>query len=148
MKSEPDAYSIDHLMKDGETTWDGIRNYQVRNMLRDDFAAGDLVLFYHSNAGAHTGVVGKMKITSDVVVDKLQFDPKSDYFDPKSTKDNPRWVTRKVAFLEKFPRVVTLLEIKTDSRFAHLPLVQKGSRLSTMPLKKLDFDRIVAMTRV
>ena len=148
MKSEPDAYGIAQLKIDGETTWDGIRNYQVRNMLRDDFAPGDLALFYHSNAGKETGVVGVMKVISEVVVDQLQFDPKSEYYDKTSPKENPRWVTRKVAFVEAFPHVVTLALIKSDARFATLPLVQKGSRLSVMSLSAIDFKRIVTLARV
>ena len=142
MKSEPEAYSIDQLKKDGTTTWDGVRNYQVRNMLRDDFSAGDKALFYHSNAGKETGVVGIMEVVGELVVDSLQFDPKSEYFDARSKSDNPTWVTRQVIFKGKFPRVVTLSEIKANESFRHLQLVQKGSRLSIMPILKKDFDSI------
>lgn len=148
MKSEPEAYSIDQLQKDGITTWDGVRNYQVRNMLRDDFSAGDKALFYHSNAGKETGVVGIMEVVGELVVDSLQFDPKSEYFDSRSKQDNPTWVTRQVVFKEKFPRVVTLSEIKANESFRHLPLVQRGSRLSVMPLVKKDFDSMCKLASI
>ncbi len=148
MKSEPEAYSIDQLQKDGTTTWDGVRNYQVRNMLRDDFSPGDKALFYHSNAGKETGAVGIMEVVGELVVDGLQFDAASEYYDPKSKKDNPTWVTRQVMFKEKFSRVVTLSEIKADTVFGHLPLVQKGSRLSIMPLLKKDFDLLCKRGRI
>lgn len=148
MKSEPEAYAIDDLKRNGKTVWDGIRNYQVRNMLRDDFAAGDLALFYHSNAGSETGVVGLMEVVGDLVVDPSQFDTTSDYYDPKSKPAAPTWVTRELKFLEKFPTVVTLSAIKADPAFSHLPLVQKGSRLSVMELTKKDFDKIAKLGRV
>lgn len=148
MKSEPEAYSINHLKKDRKTTWDGIRNYQVRNMLRDEFSVGDRALFYHSNAGEDTGVVGTMSVITIEVVDSLQFDPKSEYFDRTSSEEDPRWITCRMAYGETFSKVVTLKSIKANPVFKHLPLVQKGNRLSIMPINKKDFELIVRLGKV
>lgn len=145
MKSEPDAFSIDMLKKMKVSPWDGVRNYQVRNMIRDDMKVGDIALFYHSNAGLETGIAGQMKISSTAYPDPTQFDSKSQYYDAKSTRDNPRWLCVDVAFLSKLPRVVTLQEIKSNKFFAQIPLVQRGTRLSIMPLSEKHFKKIIAL---
>lgn len=142
MKSEPDCYSIDDLKRDKIEMWDGTRNYQVRNMMRDEMRVGDQALFYHSNAGKETGVVGVMEIAKEAYPDPTQFDPKSDHPDPKSDPDNPRWLCVDVKYKETLPRTVTLGEIKNDPKFEGMPLVQKGNRLSVFPIKKTHFDRI------
>lgn len=142
LKSEPDCYSIDDLRRDKVEMWDGTRNYQVRNMMRDQMKKGDLCLFYHSNAGKETGVVGTMKIVKEAYPDPTQFDPKSEHPDPKSDPENPRWLCVDVRFVKKFPRTVTLSELKNDPYFADMTVVQKGNRLSVMPIKKKHFDRI------
>jgi len=144
MKSEPDCYSIDDLKRDDVEHWDGTRNYQVRNMMRDDMQKGDMVLFYHSNTKV-IGVVGTMKVVSDAYPDPTQFDPKSDHPDPKSDPENPRWLCVDVQFKSKFPRTVSLAEIKIDPLFATMPLVKKGNRLSVMPITKKHYDGIVKM---
>ena len=147
MKSEPSCYSIDDLKRDKKTLWDGTRNYQVRNMMRDDMVVGDMVLFYHSNAGDDTGVVGVMEIVKEAYPDPTQFDPKSDHPDPTSDPANPRWLCVDVQFVDKFPRLVTLKEIRNDPAFSSMTLVQKGNRLSVMPVTKTHFDRIVALAK-
>ncbi len=145
MKSEPDCYSIDDLKKDKVEMWDGTRNYQVRNMMRDDMSVGDMALFYHSNAGNKTGVVGTMEIVKEAYPDPTQFDPKSDHPDPKSDPDNPRWLCVDVKFKSKFNEPVTLKELKLDPKFSDMTVVQKGNRLSVMPVAKKHFDRVVKL---
>jgi predicted RNA-binding protein with PUA-like domain len=147
MKSEPEEYSIDDLKLDKVEFWDGIRNYQVRNMFRDDFRVGDLALFYHSNAGKETGVVGVMKVVSRAYPDPTQFDMKSAHPDPKSDPENPRWLGVEVKFVEKFDEVLTLTDIKADLKLQELRLVQKGNRLSVMPLTKSEFTYLVNKAR-
>lgn len=144
LKSEPDCYSIDDLKKDNVEMWDGTRNYQVRNMMRDDMQIGDLCLFYHSNT-KEIGVVGTMKIVSKAYPDPTQFDSKSDHPDPKSDPENPRWLCVDVQFQSKLPRTVTLAEIKIDPAFETMPLVKKGNRLSVMPVAKKHFQKIVKL---
>lgn len=145
LKSEPDCYSIHDLKRDKVDMWDGTRNYQVRNMMRDDMQVGDRALFYHSNAGDQTGVVGTMKIMSQAYPDPTQFDPKSDHPDPKSDPENPRWLCVDVAYESTFATPVTLKELKLDPKFADMPVVMKGNRLSVMPIKKAHFDRILKL---
>lgn len=142
MKSEPSEYSIDDLKRDKTGFWFGIRNYQVRNMLRDNFRVGDLALFYHSSAGKETGVVGVMKITKAATSDETQFNKKSKYFDSKSTPESPRWLGVEVKFVRKFPCLLTLSKIKAEKRFSDLPLLKKGNRLSIMPISETHFNEI------
>lgn len=148
MKSEPKEFSIDMLKQKKRTFWDGIRNYQVRNMLRDDFKKGDKALFYHSNAGVETGVVGVMEIAGEAYPDHTQFDQESKYYDPKSTQENPRWLGVDVQFVEKLPCLVTLAGLKEEKSLSGLPLVKKGNRLSIMPLTKAQFEKIVKMSQI
>ena len=143
MKSEPDCYSIDDLIRDKVEPWDGTRNYQVRNMMRDDMQVGDKALFYHSNAGDETGVVGEMEIASEAKPDPTQFDPKSDHPDPKSDPENPRWLLVDVTFKAKFPKVVTLAEIKNDPKLEGITVAKKGNRLSVMPIDKKHYEYVV-----
>lgn len=145
MKSEPDEYSISDLERDTLQMWDGIRNYQVRNMMRDEMSEGDLALFYHSNAGKDIGVVGVMEIAKAAYPDPTQFDPQNDHFDPGAKPDAPRWLCVDVRYQRTLPRLVTLHELKDQPAFADLPLVQKGNRLSVMPIKRAHFDRIVRL---
>jgi predicted RNA-binding protein with PUA-like domain len=146
MKSEPEAFSIDDLKAKPESTehWDGIRNYQARNFMRDDMEVGDKVLFYHSNC-EEPGVVGIAEVASEAYPDHTAFDPAGKYYDPKSKEDSPRWVMVDVKFIEKFPKTVSLREIKTVSGLSDMRLVQKGNRLSIMPVEKSEFDTIVKM---
>jgi len=143
MKSEPNCYSIDDLKKDKKTMWDGVRNYQVRNMIRDDMRVGDNVLFYHSNSGDKTGVVGLMKIVKSAYPDPTQFDSKSEHPDPTSDKNNPRWFCVDVKYVSKFKRPISLAEIKTDPKLQDMAVAKKGSRLSITPVSKSHFDRLL-----
>ena len=115
IKSEPDAYSIDDLERDGREMWDGIRNYQARNTMRDDMKIGDEVFFYHSNC-KEPGIVGIARVASEPYPDPTQFDKKSKYFDPKSDKDNPRWCLVDIEFVRKTKRNLTLSEIKAHKK--------------------------------
>ncbi|MBB71173.1 MAG: EVE domain-containing protein [Legionellales bacterium] len=146
MKSEPDAFSIDDLANMPKKTehWDGIRNYQVRNMIRDDIKKGDLVLFYHSNCKP-PGVVGMMEVVKEAYPDHTAFDPDSKYFDPKSDPDNPRWLMVDVKFKKKFKHMVSLDELKANPALAEMRLVQRGNRLSILPITKAEWDEIIAM---
>lgn len=144
MKSEPSEFGIRDLKQKKKARWDGIRNYQVRNMLRDDMHVGDMALFYHSNAD-QIGVVGEMRIIQAAYTDPTQFDPKNAHFDPQSQAKNPRWLAVNVQFVAEFPRVVTLGEIKLDPTFKNLSLVQKGNRLSVMPLSPTHYERLAAL---
>src|SRR3954452_4967114 len=112
MKSEPDTYGIDDLEREGVNMWEGCRNYTVRNFFRNEMKIGDKAFFYHSNIPP-IGIVGTMEIVSEPYPDPTQFDPNSHYFDPKSSKEKPRWVLRDVKFLSKFKRTVTLAELRT-----------------------------------
>lgn len=143
MKSEPDAYSIDDLARDGVEPWDGIRNYQARNLMRDEMSVGDRVLFYHSNAKP-PGVVGIAEIASGAYPDPTQFDPDSKYFDDGSPPDDPRWLLVDVRDVAHLDRTVGLPEIKQDPALAEMVLVRR-SRLSVQPVSPEEFDHIVAL---
>lgn len=136
-KSEPDAFSIDDLARRPKQTesWDGVRNYQARNFMRDEMKLGDKIFFYHSSC-KEPAIVGLAEVVKESHPDKTQFDEKSKYFDPKATIDNPRWFLVDVKFIEKFSKALTLKEMKEDSRYDEMPLVKKGSRLSIMPIPK------------
>jgi len=144
MKSEPDAYSIDDLERDGREPWDGIRNYQARNMMRDEMKIGDEVFFYHSNC-KEPGIVGIMKVASEPYPDPMQFDRTSKYYDPKSTKDNPRWCLVDVEFVRKLDRTISLAEIKDTKGLDGLILTRKGNRLSIMPIDKTHWSRLLSL---
>ena len=142
IKSEPDVYSIEDLARDKRTPWNGVRNYQARNHLRA-MEKGDLILFYHSQA-TPPAVVGLAKVVKEAYPDPTQFDPKSEYHDPKSPKDDPRWWLVDVGFVERFANPVSLAEIKADKRLAGMVLVN-NSRLSVQPVADQEFDRVRAM---
>lgn len=148
MKSEPSEYSIDDLQRERVAMWDGVRNYQVRNMMRDEMKCGDRALFYHSNAGKETGVVGEMEIVATAYPDPTQFDPNSGHPDPKSDPENPRWLCVDVAFQGKFPRVVTLAEMKCEDTLKGMALLQKGNRLSVMPITQQQYEYIARLARL
>lgn len=138
MKSEPDAFSIDNLKQAKTQFWDGVRNYQVRNMFRDEMKVGDRAFFYHSSC-KEIGIVGEMEVIKAAEVDPTQFDPKSDYFDPSSKNDAPRWLGPTVKFVEKFKRILTLEEIKKQPRLQKLMIVEKGNRLSVTKISKAEY---------
>jgi len=146
MKSEPSEFSIDDLKKKKRSRWDGIRNYQVRNMLRDQMKIGDFALFYHSSA-KEIGVVGEMKIIQGAYSDPTQFDAKSKYYDLQSLAKNPRWLAVNVEFISKFEKIVPLAAIRADKTFKHLPLVQPGNRLSVMHISATQYDRIYELSQ-
>lgn len=145
MKSEPSCYSIDDLMDRGKGMWDGVRNYMARNYMRQ-MKVGDRVLFYHSSA-AVIGVVGIAEVVGEAYPDPTQFDPKADHYDPKATKEKPRWDVVDVAFIEKFKEPVTLAAIKNDPAFADMLVVQQGMRLSVQPVTEKHYDKILKLSR-
>ncbi len=148
MKSEPSTFSIDDLAKSKNQTtyWDGVRNYQARNFMRDEMKKGDLVLFYHSNAKP-TAVVGVCEVVKEGYPDFTAFDPEEKYYDPKSNKDRPTWYMVDIKLKEKFKKPVTLEEIKANPKLKDMKLVQRGNRLSVMPVTKKEFDEIVKMSK-
>lgn len=141
LKSEPDVFSFADLKKRKRRTepWDGVRNYQVRNMMRDDMAVGDLGLFYHSSC-AEPGVAGVVRIASAARPDPNQFDPDSDYHDPKSDPANPRWLLVDVAWHEDFKRFVPLKELREQPELADMLILRKGNRLSVTPVAPEHFQ--------
>lgn len=143
-KTEPSSYSIDDLKKDKKTEWNGIRNYQVRNLIRDTMQIGDEVLLYHSST-KEIGVVGRAKIVSESYPDTEQWKVKSKYFDTGSKRENPRWFSRNIAFVEKFKRVVTLGELKQEKALASLVILRPGNRLSITPLTEGEYRAIESL---
>lgn len=139
MKSEPDVFSLDQLKKDKKTLWDGVRNYQARNFMMKEMKVGDLVLFYHSNTKP-PGIAGLAKISKEAVPDPTQFDKKSEYFDPKATKADPRWFCVEVQYKKKFKNYIPLDQIKETKSLADMLVIRKGQRLSIQPVTKKHFD--------
>jgi len=144
IKSEPDVYSIDDLQKDKKTFWDGVRNYQARNFMRDEMKKGDQVIFYHSNTEP-PGAVGICEVVKEGYPDFTAFDPDDKHYDPKSKEDNPTWIMVDVKFVNKFNKPVSISEIKENPKLKNMKLVQRGNRLSVMPVTKTEFDEIVKM---
>ena len=146
MKSEPDAYSIDDLERDGTEPWDGIRNYQARNMMRDDMKVGDKILFYHSSCKV-PAAVGIAKVASKPYPDPTQFDPDEKYYDPKSKEDDPRWILVDVTFVRKLKREIPLTELKAHPALADFRLNMRGNRLSIFPVDKKHWDVVLSMEK-
>ncbi len=144
MKSEPNAYSIDDLQRDGVTYWDGVRNYQARNFMRDDMRIGDKVIFYHSNTKP-PAAVGVAEIVRESYPDFTAFDPSELHFDPKSNEEKPIWFMVDIKFIEKFERAVPLQEMKENPKLRNMKLVQRGNRLSVMPMSKEEFNEVLRM---
>ena len=143
MKSEPDVYSISDLAQQQETIWDGVRNYQASNFLRS-MQVGDLAFFYHSNTKP-PGIVGLMRIKQVAIDDPSQFDPQSDYFDPKSTPGKPRWQTVGVEYVQTFPQSITLEALRLHFIPDDLWVVRQGNRLSVMPVADAIASRILSL---
>jgi predicted RNA-binding protein with PUA-like domain len=141
IKSEPSNYSIDDLKRDKRTRWDGVRNYQARNFMRDEMKIGDMVLFYHS--GAFPSIVGLAKVCSKPYADQTAFDASDPHFDPKSEKNRPVWYLVDLCFVRKFTHPVLLNEIKNDDQFTEMLLVKRGLRLSIQPVVKKHFNAIL-----
>jgi len=145
MKSEPDEFSIDALERVATEPWTGVRNYQARNYMLKDMKVGDPILFYHSNC-AVPGVVGLAEVASTPYPDPTQFDRKSDYHDPKSTREEPRWWLVDVRFVRKFKRTVSLEDMKARADdFGDFALLRRGNRLSVLPVGASQFKRILSM---
>ena len=143
MKSEPECYSVDDLAaeKNKTTCWDGVRNYQARNFMRDDMKKGDKVLFYHSNSKP-PGVAGVARIVKESYPDFTAFDPKDKHFDPKSIQESPRWFMVDIKLEKKLKRLVSLDELRKVKSLEGMVLLQKGSRLSVQPVTKKQFETV------
>ncbi|MDQ8187541.1 EVE domain-containing protein [Pelagicoccus sp. SDUM812002] len=148
IKSEPDVFGFDDLENCENQTehWDGIRNCQARNFMRDEMQQGDVAIFYHSNAGPEVGAVGLATVASEKAYpDPTQFDPKSNYHDAKSTKENPRWLMVDFKWAKAFKRLVTLKEMKGSPELTEMLVVQRGQRLSIQPVEKAHFKAVCKM---
>lgn len=145
LKTEPDTFSLADLRRDKLTWWDGVRNYQARNYL-SSMVRGDLCLFYHSRCQP-PGIVGLCRVVSQAEPDPLAWDAKSKYFDPKASPDNPRWVRTQVEFVEQFAEMVPLEVLKSTEGLASLKVVQKGSRLSVVPVEEREWTIILGLAR-
>lgn len=145
MKSESEVYSIQDLKRDRQTGWEGVRNYQARNYMKE-MKAGDTVLFYHSNSEP-TGIAGLAKVTKTMVPDPSQFDPNSPFHDPKSDpKSNVRWHMVHIGFVKTFKRLIPLDELKKDNALLGMPLLQKGQRLSVQPVSEQHLNHILKLS--
>jgi len=142
MKNEPEDYNIDDLKRDKIEPWDGIRNYQVRNMIRDEMMIGDQAFFYHSNCEI-PGIYGLMTINTKAYPDHTAFDKKAKYYDPKSKKENPTWLMVDVKYKRKLKKVISLTELKKHKSLSNMRVVQKGNRLSITKVTKKEWDFIL-----
>jgi predicted RNA-binding protein with PUA-like domain len=145
MKSEPEVYGLSDLSRDRKTIWDGVRNYQARNFLRE-MQLGDLAFFYHSNT-VPPGIVGLMQISQTSLDDPTQFDAKSKYYDAKSMPEKPRWQTVKVEYVETFPQIITLDTLRQLFTPDQLWVVRQGNRLSVMPVPESVAEKLLAIGR-
>lgn len=148
LKTEPDCYSIDDLAREKKQTtfWDGVRNYQARNFMRDDMRLGDGVLFYHSNTQP-PHVAGTARIVREGYPDHTAFDKKEKHYDPKSSKDKPVWIMVDVQFEEKFGQPIPLDELRNVKALEGMELLRKGSRLSVQPVTKQQFETVVKLAK-
>lgn len=146
MKSEPSCFSIDDLIKAPHqtTSWDGVRNYQARNFMQKDMKLGDRVFFYHSNCNP-PGIVGIAEVVREAYPDFTAFDPKSEHPDLSTTPDNPRWFMVDVRFVSKFPQMISLEQLKTYPQLQTMKLLQKGNRLSVMPVSHTEWNFIKSL---
>jgi len=147
-KSEPDAFSIDDLksMKGKKDHWDGIRNYQARNLMRDEIKKGDMGFFYHSSCQV-PGIVGVVEVVKEAYPDHTAWDPESSYYDPKSSEENPRWVMVDVKYRQKYEQVITLEYLRTLDELDGMVLLKKGSRLSIQPVTESHWTLISSLSR-
>ncbi|MEH0667789.1 EVE domain-containing protein [Vibrio scophthalmi] len=142
-KTEPDTFSIDTLRTQKVSCWEGVRNYQARNMMRDEVKLGDLVMIYHSSC-KKVGVAGIAKVVKEAYPDHFAHDPQSAYFDAKSSPDNPRWFMVDIEFVRKTDRLISLATMKAMPELEAMPLVKKGNRLSIMPVTESQWQAILA----
>ena len=147
MKSEPLNYSIADLKKEKRTLWDGVRNYQARNFMMQKMKVGDEVLFYHSNSNP-SGVAGLACVSRAALPDLTALDKKSDYFDPRASRENPRWFGVTVQFKKEFKNLIPLQTLRKESVLKNMPLLKKGQRLSILPLSKKEFQHILKLAQV
>ena len=145
-KSEPDVYSIDDLKKEKKCYWEGVRNYQARNLLRDTIKKGDQVFFYHSNA-TPPGIVGVAEVAKEGYPDHTQFDENSKYYDPKSKKDEPRWMMVDVKFVEKFKNLVSLDQLKNTPGLEEMMVTKRGARLSIQPVTADEWKIVMKLAK-
>ncbi len=145
-KTEPESYSISDLERDNTTFWDGVRNYQARNFLRDDIKSGDGVLFYHSNANP-PAIVGAAQVTRDGYPDHTQFEQGHRKFDPKATPENPRWYMVDISLDAVFPEPLGLNQLRDIPALAEMELLRKGSRLSIQPVSKKEWDTVLRLAK-
>ena len=145
MKSEPHVYPWDQLVADGNTHWDGVRNYQARNIMRDKMKIGDMVLFYHSNCKP-PHVAGVARVCKEAYPDFTAQDSNSKYFDSKATPDNPRWMMVDIEAIKPLDSIVALLDLKENSALDEMLVVQRGQRLSVQPVEKRHFDEVLRMS--
>ena len=146
MKCEPSAYSIDDLARDGKTCWEGVRNYQARNFMRDEMRVGDAVLFYASNADP-SGVTGLARIARTAYPDHYAWEPGHKYFDARSTKTAPVWLMVDVGFVKRFPETVSLATLKATEGLEQMVVTRKGSRLSVQPVTRAEYDVVARLGR-
>lgn len=144
MKSEPDVFSFSDLKKKKTEPWTGVRNYQARNFMRDEMKTGDLIFFYHSSCEV-PGIAGIASVASAPYPDPTQFDKKSEYFDPKATPENPRWFLVDVKFEKDLKRLLSLEELKKEESLKEMRLLQKGNRLSILPVTAHEFELILKL---
>jgi predicted RNA-binding protein with PUA-like domain len=146
IKSEPEVFSIDDLAKakNQTTFWDGVRNYQARNFMRDEMKIGDQVIFYHSNSEP-PGAAGICEVVKEGYPDFTAFDPDDLHYDPKSKKDSPTWIMIDVKFIKKLNKFVPISQIRKNKKLQKIQLLQSGNRLSVMPLTKAEFDELMKM---
>ncbi|MDA1265914.1 MAG: EVE domain-containing protein [Planctomycetota bacterium] len=147
LKSEPDVFSIDHLLKakGKRTCWDGVRNYTARNFMRDDMQVGDGVLYYHSNAKP-PGIAGVAKVVKEGYPDPTQFDPKDSHFDPKSKPEDPRWMMVDIQGVAASPSFVPLDDLKANAKLEAMAVVQRGQRLSVQPVTPAEWREVLRMS--
>lgn len=143
VKTEPDSYSIAQFKKDKVTCWDGVRNYQARNYLRE-MKVGDEVLLYYSSADP-SGVVGVAEVVREAYPEKSQFDPKSPYFDEKSPRDNPRWFAPDLKLIRSFDSMVTLESLRKEKKLAEMMILRRGNRLSVTPVTAAEFSTVLKL---
>ncbi|MGP8308953.1 EVE domain-containing protein [Vibrio sp. YIC-376] len=146
-KTEPDTFSIDTLRTQKVSCWEGVRNYQARNMMRDQVKLGDSVMIYHSSC-KNVGVAGIAKVVREAYPDHFQFDPESDCYDPKSDPANPRWVMVDIEFVRKTERVIPLSVLKAMPELENMPLVKRGNRLSIMPVTEEEWEAILGREKL
>ncbi len=147
LKTEPTEYSIDDLKRDKVTSWFGVRNYQARNIIRDDIKIGDLCVIYHSSCKI-PAAVGLGKVVKEAYPDRTQFDPQSDYFDIGSSVTNPRWMSVDIAFVEKFTQPLSLTRMRTIDSLSDMRLLTRGNRLSILPITLKHFKKILELSNL